>query len=75
MFGMTAGYTFLLLALTMYFVTQVALNTVQAWKARGVERERTRQAEIKAGVKRAELDARLVERWRPPQEIDPPKNP
>jgi cytochrome bd-type quinol oxidase subunit 2 len=70
MFGMTAGYTFLAIVAIAFMLAHIGEMWAKAYQSRGAEREKTRQLEAKASIKRAEADAKMVAGWQPPK-IDP----
>jgi heme exporter protein D len=67
MFGMPAGYVFLTLAATLWALVSICQVWAGAWQRRGVEREKTRQLEAKAQIRRAEADVKMVTSWQSPK--------
>lgn len=71
MLGMGPGYTFLAFVVIAFFVSVCVEHIAAAWRARGVEREKTKQVEIKARTKEVEANAKIVESF--PTRIEPGK--
>lgn len=59
---MTSNLFFVFLVILTIAITLYSISTVwaNAWRARGVEREKTRQIEIKSRVREAEANAKIV---------------